>query len=176
MTDELDQQLRISQHMSMPLRLRHATSQDAEVIYKFIVDLALYEREPDAVKTSPDVLRRQLRDEHPPFRCVIAEVDNEPCGFALYFHNYSTWRGSAGIYLEDLFVDPTYRGQGIGQALLKFLAKATVSTGGHRLEWSVLDWNESAIQFYRQLGAYPMNEWTTWRLTDSELADLAGNE
>ena len=160
----------------MRLNLRTASADDADIIYQFIVDLARYEKEPDAVQTNTSVLAEQLALESPPFECLIAEWDRTPCGFALFFHNYSTWRGSAGIYLEDLYVDPAFRGHGVGQALLQRLAQLTLSGGGHRLEWAVLDWNEPAIQFYRQLGASSMSEWTLWRLSGHALNRLAENK
>ena len=171
----LDRDANIGQNPVMTTQLRHAEPKDAGTIYAFIVELARYEREPDAVKTTSDILEQQLASKNPPFECIIAEVDNTPCGFALYFGNYSTWRGCAGIYLEDLFVKPEFRGRGIGRSLLQRLASLTVARGGERLEWSVLNWNQPAIDFYTTLGAIPMDEWTTWRLTDSALAGLAGH-
>ena len=169
---ELDRQRFLRHHAAMPMQLRAASEGDAGTIYRFILDLARYEKEPDAVHTSESVLRRQLRSERPPFECIIAEWDSVPCGFALYFYNYSTWRGSSGIYLEDLYVAPEFRGRQVGQSLLRKLASLTLDRGGHRLEWSVLDWNKPAIRFYEQLGAEPLNDWTTWRLTGSALEKL----
>jgi len=138
----------------------------------FICELATYEREPDAVETTSDTLRAQLSAERPPFECVIAELDGAPAGFALFFHNYSTWRGRPGVYLEDLFVRKHLRGKGIGKALLLEVARTAVARDCARLEWAVLDWNQSAIDFYLSLGAVPMSEWTVFRLTGDALARL----
>ncbi|MEC8023399.1 MAG: GNAT family N-acetyltransferase [Myxococcota bacterium] len=157
----------------MTLLLRDASPSDAKTIYEFIVDLATYEKEPHAVRTTPETLHTQLESSACPFDCIIAEWSGVPCGFALSFPNYSTWRGAAGTHLEDLYVDPSFRGLGIGRALLRHLAAQTLERGGQRLEWAVLDWNTPAIQFYQRLGATPMDEWTTWRLTDDELTQLA---
>jgi len=155
--------------------IRFATEADAETIHRLIVALAEYEREPKAVACTPDQLREQLAAEHPPFECLIAERSGQACGFALFFHNYSTWRGRPGLYLEDLFVPVEHRGQGIGKALLTRLAALAVERGCARMEWAVLDWNEPAIGFYRALGAEPLDEWTTFRLTDEALERLAAS-
>ena len=155
------------------LNIRFAEPTDAECIHALIVALAEYEREPDAVLCSPTDLAEQLSAEHPVFECLIAERDGEPCGFALFFHNYSTFLGRRGLYLEDLFVPVAHRGRGVGKALLTRLAQLAVDRGCARMEWSVLDWNEPAIGFYRALGAEPLSEWTTFRLTDEALAALA---
>ncbi|MFT7624599.1 MAG: GNAT superfamily N-acetyltransferase [Myxococcota bacterium] len=159
----------------MSIQIRFAGPTDAALIYGFILDLAVYEREPDAVKTSPEQLATQLAAKAPPFEALIAELDGEAAGFALFFANYSTWRGCAGIHLEDLFVPPELRGRGVGLALLRRLAQLTVERGGARLEWAVLDWNTPAIEFYERLGALPMNEWTTFRLTDDALRRLGAS-
>ncbi|HEY8379143.1 MAG TPA: GNAT family N-acetyltransferase [Nannocystis sp.] len=157
-----------------PARLRPAGPDDAAVIHRLIVDLATYEREPNAVVVTPDELRAQLAAARPPFECILAEDDDgDVVGFALYFHNYSTWRGRPGLYLEDLFVRPDRRGRGIGKQLLVRLAQIAVERGCARMEWAVLDWNEPAIAFYRALGAQPMSEWTIFRLTDAPLRDLS---
>ena len=145
--------------------IRWATPNDAETIYRFIVELAIYEKEPDAVETTPSVLAQQLAMDTPPFECVLAcDSQGAPVGFALFFETYSTWKGKAGIHLEDLYVQSESRGQGYGLALLKFLESLTRERGYPRLEWAVLDWNEPAINFYRDFGAAAMDEWTTWRL------------
>ena len=158
----------------MPVTIRRATFEDAETIHRFIVELAIYEKEPDAVEVTPAQLREQLGREHPPFECLIAELpDRGPVGFALYFANYSTWRGKPGIYLEDLYVSEEARGQGAGKALLLALARLTRARGGARLEWSVLDWNQPSIEFYRGLGAIEMSGWHVYRLTDEALASAA---
>lgn len=158
----------------MSARLRTAGPDDAAVVRRLIVDLATYEREPDAVVVTVDELRDQLASARPPFECLLAEDgDGEVVGFALYFHNYSTWRGRQGLYLEDLFVLPDRRGRGIGKQLLVRLAQIAVERGCARMEWAVLDWNEPAIAFYRSLGARPMSEWTIFRLADAPLRELA---
>jgi GNAT superfamily N-acetyltransferase len=158
------------------LTVRFAVPEDADTIHRFIVGLAVYEREPDAVMCTPDILRRQLASERPPFECLLAEEDGEARGFALFFHTYSTWRGSAGVYLEDLFVPEVYRGRGIGKRLLIELARIARDRGCARLEWAVLDWNEPAIGFYKELGAQPIAVWSLYRLTDEPLAALADEQ
>jgi GNAT superfamily N-acetyltransferase len=157
-----------------PVILRHAEPADAEDIHALIVALAVYEREPHEVVCTPDDLRRQLEEAPPPFQCLLAEEGGEPRGFALYFFNYSTWRGRPGLYLEDLFVRPGHQGRGIGKRLLATLAAIAVGQGCARMEWSVLDWNTPAIDFYRALGAQPLDGWTTYRLTGDALDRLAG--
>jgi GNAT superfamily N-acetyltransferase len=155
------------------LEIRVARPDDAEVLLDFIKQLATYEREPDAVETTAEVLRAQLAAARPPFECLLAERDGSAVGFALFFRNYSTWRGRPGLYLEDLFVPPEHRQGGVGRALLRALARIAVRDGCARMEWSVLDWNQLAIDFYESLGARPMTEWTTFRLTDEPLRRLA---
>lgn len=158
----------------MPVRLRPAGPGDAPEIHRLIVALATYEREPDAVEVTPDTLRDQLAAERPPFACLLAEADDhQVVGFALYFHNYSTWRGRPGLYLEDLFVEPAHRGRGIGRALLVALARIAVERGCARMEWAVLDWNAPAIAFYQGLGARPVDGWKIYRLTGQALSDLS---
>ena len=155
------------------IQVRVAEETDAERIFELIVALAVYEKEPDAVVCSAEDLQRQLASERPPFECLLAEVGGVARGFALFFHNYSTWRGKPGLYLEDLFVEPEHRGQGIGKRLLVELAKIAVDRDCARMEWSVLDWNELAIRFYESLGAQARSDWTTYRLTGEPLAALA---
>jgi GNAT superfamily N-acetyltransferase len=157
------------------LSLRRAEPRDSELIHRFVVELAEYEREPDAVEVTPEVLRAQLDADEPPFECILADWCGEPVGFALYFHTYSTWRGRRGLWLEDLFVRPAHRGQGIGRALLARLAAIAAERGCARMEWSVLDWNAPAIGFYMGLGARPMDAWTTYRLSDEALHSLAND-
>ena len=156
----------------MPLRIRHATSDDAALVLSFIRELAAYEREPDAVRATVESLGAQLASPTPPFECLVAEADGTACGFALFFQSYSTWRGRPGIYLEDLFVSEAARGRGIGKALLREVARVAVARGCARLEWAVLDWNQPAIDFYAALGATPMSEWTVFRLSDEPLRRL----
>ncbi len=157
----------------MGLSIRFATAQDAEVVVGFIRELADYEREPEAVEVTAAILRAQMESDEPPFECLIAQLDGAAAGFALFFRNYSTWRGRAGLFLEDLFVPERYRRRGIGRALLKRLAALCVERGYGRMEWSVLDWNKSAQDFYRSLGATPMDGWTIWRLSAGALDHTA---
>ncbi len=152
--------------------LRFAGPDDAPTLLAFIRELAAYEREPDAVEVTEATLREQLASSAPPFECLIAEVDGVPAGFALFFHTYSTWRGRRGLWLEDLYVRPARRGEGIGRRLLAALARIARDRGCARFEWSVLDWNEPAIRFYRSLGAVPLDEWTRWRLHGDALEAL----
>ena len=155
------------------MQIRWATAEDAETIHRFIVELAVYEREPDAVKATTASLREQLASQSPPFEALIAEEDAGPVGFALFFHNYSTWRGKRGLYLEDLYVTPAARGKGYGKALLRRLAGIAVERDCPRMDWWVLNWNEPAIAFYESLDAVPMKDWTVYRLTDDALRRLA---
>jgi len=157
----------------MTLTIRFATSSDAETILRFIRALAEFEREPEAVQATPAGLRAQMEDRNPPFECLIAEHEGEALGFALFFRTYSTWSGCPGLYLEDLFVLEQYRGCGIGKAMLQRLAQITTERGWARMEWSVLDWNTSAQDFYRAQGARPMDDWTMWRLTGEALVKAA---
>lgn len=153
--------------------LRPATRADIPLILDLIHGLAEYEREPDAVEATEELLGQQLFGERPGAEVVIAEVDGLGAGFALFFHNFSTWRGRRGLYLEDLFVRPQFRGLGLGRALMIHLAKLAVQRDCARFEWSVLDWNTPAIDFYRSLGAVGMDEWTVQRLDGGALLALA---
>ncbi|MEI9978081.1 MAG: GNAT family N-acetyltransferase [Edaphobacter sp.] len=173
--------------MQTTLNLRPATPADVPQILQFIRDLATYEREPDAVHATEADL---LRDGFGPvkrFDCLIAEwsessTNNQqpatnnsptPIGFALYFHNYSTWRGHAGIHIEDLYVNPEHRGKGIGKALLTRVAAIAAAEGCSRLQWDVLEWNTPAIGFYEQMGAKMLMDWRTMRVTGEALPALA---
>jgi GNAT superfamily N-acetyltransferase len=146
------------------LSIRFATAWDAEQVHQFVRELAIYEREPEAVEVTPEVLRAQMKSADPPFECLLAEQDGAAVGFALFFRNYSTWRGRPGLFLEDLFVPERHRRKGIGRALMGRLAAIAVERGYGRIEWSVLNWNTPAQEFYRKLGAAPMDQWTIWRL------------
>ena len=157
------------------LEIRTTTETDLPVILELIRDLATYEREPDAVVATEAGLLEVLFGAKPSAEVLLALEDAEPVGFAVYFHNFSTWLGRPGLYLEDLFVRPEKRGKGYGRALLERLAQIAKERGCGRMEWAVLDWNEPAIQFYRKLGAEPMNEWTVFRLTGEGIAKLAGS-
>ena len=153
--------------------IRTATEADVPVILQLIRDLATYERAPEAVVATEAGLREVLFGAKPSAEVLLALEKTEPVGFAVYFYNFSTWLGRAGLYLEDLFVRPEMRGKGYGRALLIRLAQIAKERGCGRMEWAVLDWNEPAIQFYRKLGATPMHEWTVFRLTEEEIAKLA---
>jgi GNAT superfamily N-acetyltransferase len=156
--------------------LRRAGEADLDTIIELIHALADYEREPGAVRLDREELSRHLFGARPYAEVILAETDaGESAGFALFFHNFSTWEGKPGIYLEDLFVRPVYRGAGFGKALLAELARLAVERGCARLEWSVLDWNEPSIAFYKALGAQPMDEWTTFRMTGEALTGLAAS-
>ena len=142
-------------------------------ILAFIRELAEYERLTDLVKATEEDLRRALFGERRYAEVILAREEDTPVGFALFFHNFSTFRGQPGIYLEDLYVKPEFRGRGIGRALLERLAQITVERRCGRLEWAVLDWNEPAIKFYENLGAAPLDDWTVFRLTGEALLRLA---
>ena len=156
--------------------IRPATPADIPLILDLIRALAAYEREPDAVKATEADLLRYGFGEHPTFECLIAEVDGEAAGFALFFYNYSTWRGRPGIHLEDLFVYPRFRGQGMGKALLSRVAASAAEQGCVRLQWDVLDWNQTAIDFYQGLGAKFLTEWRIMRVNDEAIHALAALE
>jgi GNAT superfamily N-acetyltransferase len=159
--------------MSEEITIRPALEHEAPVILQFIRDLAQYEHlEHECVATEAS-LRRTLFGERPYAEVVFACAGEQPIGFALFFHNYSTFLGRPGIYLEDLYVLPVARGRGVGRRLLTWLAATAVSRECGRLEWAVLDWNAPSIAFYRKLGAVPMDEWTTFRLTGPALSQLA---
>jgi GNAT superfamily N-acetyltransferase len=154
-------------------QIRPAGVGDVPIILELIRDLATYERAPDEVTATEEQLVDVLFGERPVAEVLLAFEAESPVGFAVYFYNFSTWLGRAGLYLEDLFVKPEKRGKGYGRALLVELAKIARDRGCGRMEWAVLDWNEPAIEFYRALGAKPMNEWTVFRLTRDEIAKLA---
>jgi len=156
------------------LSLSLATEQDLPQILTFIKGLAEYERLADAVVATEEGLRESLFGARPYAECIIARYQGQPAGFALFFHNFSTFLGRPGIYLEDLFVNPELRGKGIGRALLQRLAQLALERNCGRLEWSVLDWNESAIGFYKSIGAVSLDEWTIFRLRGDGLKQLAG--
>lgn len=155
------------------LKIRPATRKDARLIVEFVRALAEYERAPEsAVLTARDIVRDGF-GRNPKFYVVIAEWSKKPVGFALWFYNYSTWLGRPGIYLEDLFVYPEYRGKGIGKALLVHLAKIAVKQKCGRYQWQVLDWNTPSIEFYKSLGATIMKEWLGMRVEGEALKKLA---
>ncbi len=153
--------------------LRPATEGDVQLIYSLIVALAEYERAPEQVVGTPEQLHRWLFGPQPAAETVIAEVDGEPAGFALFHHTFSTWECAPGIWLEDLFVLPEFRRHGVGGRLLGQLARITVDRGYTRLSWTALDWNQMALSFYRKLGSEMLDEWTTHRLSGDTLKAVA---
>ncbi len=153
--------------------IRRATEDDVDALVGMVHDLAEYERSTDRLELDPDGLREALFGDAPAVFAHVAEQGGEVVGMAVWFLNVSTWTGRHGIFLEDLFVRPEARGHGLGRGLLVTLAQLAVAAGYRRVEWSVLDWNEPAIGFYRSLGAVPMDEWTVHRLTGDALAALA---
>ncbi|MBO3663081.1 GNAT family N-acetyltransferase [Microbacterium stercoris] len=155
--------------------LRRAIPADVPGIFDRIVELAIYEREPDAVTSTPELLHASLFGENPNVFARVVESDGEVAGIAIWFLNYSTWTGRNGLYLEDLIVKETHRGRGYGLALMKALARECVEKGHTRFEWTVLDWNEPSIRFYRQLGAKGQDEWTVQRVDGEALAALAAD-
>lgn len=157
--------------MTQQLAIRPAVREDIPLILTFIRELADYEKLLHEVVATPELLEEWLFRRETA-RVLIAEDGGEPVGFALYFHNFSTFLGRGGIYLEDLYVRPAARGKGIGKALLKALAKIALSEGCGRLEWWCLDWNQPSIDFYRSMGAQPMDEWTVYRVTGEALEKL----
>ena len=157
------------------LRIERATERDVPLILRLIKELAEYERMSDEVIATEDGLRRTLFGPRPAAEVVVGYAGDEPAGFALFFHNYSTFLGKPGLYLEDLFVVPKFRGRGYGKALLVHLARLAVERDCGRFEWSVLDWNEPAIGFYKKLGATPMEAWTIMRVAGDALHKLAAS-
>jgi GNAT superfamily N-acetyltransferase len=156
--------------------IRPATANDVPAILQMIHDLAVYEKEPDAVRNTPEMLQAALFGDNPRIFATMAENDaGDVQGFALWFLNYSTWEGVHGIYLEDLYVKPEARGAGHGKALLRHLAATAVDRGYARVEWSVLNWNEPSINFYKNLGAAPMDDWSTFRLTGGALESFGAS-
>jgi len=155
------------------LTIREAQQEDTPLILSFIKDLADYEKLLHEVVATPEGLMESLFGRRNVAEVIIGEVDGQPAGFALFFHNYSTFLGRQGIYIEDLFVKPHMRGLGIGKALFAHLARIAKERGCGRLDWWVLDWNEPAKKFYASLGSVPMSEWTVYRLTGTALDDLA---
>lgn len=154
--------------------IRHAQEADAPLVLAYVRKLADYERLSHEVEASEAQIRATLFGPRPYAEVVFGEQDGRPVGFALFFHNFSTFVGKPGLYLEDLFVDPEARGRGYGQALMAYLAQLAVERGCGRFEWSVLNWNEPSIAFYRGLGARPLDAWTVYRMEDEALRRLAG--
>ena len=156
-----------------PLSIRPASIEDVDQIMQFVMDLAIYEKEPDSVVATPEHFRQALFCDQPKVHCLIAELNGKAVGFAVYFFSFSTWLGQHGIFLEDLYVSPEYRGSGAGKGLLKELANIAIANDLGRVEWSVLDWNEPSIQFYQAMGAVAKNGWTDYRLTGDALINFA---
>jgi GNAT superfamily N-acetyltransferase len=157
----------------MAIDIASARPEDVPQIHAFVTELAIYEREPDAVLATEQDFHRVLFGESPRAFAVMCREGQTPIGFALYFYNFSTWLGRHGLYLEDLYVTPEHRGKGAGKALLQHLARIAVAEGCGRFEWSVLDWNQPAIDFYESMGAKPQSEWIGYRLTGDALNALA---
>ena len=166
--------------MSRPIRtniigftLRRAEMEDIPVILEFIKELAEYEKLSHEVVATEELLRNSLFNENPVAEVIIAEYLTKPVGFCLFFHNFSTFLGRPGIYIEDIYIRLEYRGQGFGKSILTFLSKLAIERGCGRLEWSVLDWNINALNFYNNLGATAMDGWTVYRITEESLINLS---
>jgi GNAT superfamily N-acetyltransferase len=155
------------------VNLRRASPEDVPTILGFIHELAIYERAPDAVKMTAPQLHDALFGTKPRAEALLVEIDGTPQGFAVWYESFNTWTGKPGLYLEDLFVTPAARGQGAGKAIFQHLANIAVARDYARMEWSVLDWNEPAINFYKSRGAEALDEWTKYRLTGDALRALA---
>lgn len=158
------------------MNIRPASITDTDEILALIYELALYEKAPEEAKATDSQIVESFFTPDPKVFCEIVEVDGAVAGFAVWFLNYSTWQGRHGIYLEDLYVRPEYRGKGYGKALLKHLAAICEERGYGRFQWWVLDWNEPAIEFYKSLGAVAMDEWTVYRVSESALTALAQSQ
>ena len=160
--------------VDLPPGIREARVEDASDILRLVRELAIYERDPDAVVNTAELVERWLFGEDAVASALVAEVDGRIVGIAVWYPSYSTWTGLPGVYLEDLFVEPEHRGHGFGKGFLVALARIALARGYARFEWVVLDWNTPAVDFYEGLGARPMKEWTTYRVQGEELAALAG--
>lgn len=158
----------------MSITIRPAAPGDAATVLRFAKELAAFEREPDAVVATEAMMHEALFGERPAAEALIAEIDGAAVGFAIFYHNFSTWTGRRGIWLDDLYVTPEARGSGAGKALLRHLAGIALDRDCARFEWWVLDWNDPAIGFYRSIGAEAMDEWTVQRVTCDALLKLAG--
>ncbi len=158
------------------MQIRPATIADTDEILALIYELAVYEKAPEEAKATREQIIEGFFSENPKVFCEIVEVEDAIAGLAIWFLNYSTWQGKHGIYLEDLFVRPQYRGKGYGKALLKHLAAICEERGYGRFQWWVLDWNTPAIEFYKSLGAKAMDSWTVYRVSEDALTELASDE
>ena len=155
------------------MQIRAANPADTEEILALIYELALYEKAPAEAKATPELIKASFFSDEPKVFCDLVEVDGEIAGCAIWFLNYSTWQGKHGIYLEDLFIRPQFRGNGYGKAMLQHLAAICEARGYGRFQWWVLDWNSPAIEFYKSLGAVAMDEWTVYRVSEEALTKLA---
>lgn len=162
--------------MNKEISIRFAKEQDVELIFSLIKELADFERLLHEVVATPEVLKKSLFGPRANAEVILAYYQDVPVGFALFFHNFSTFLGKNGIYIEDLYVKPNMRGKGLGQKMLKFIAKLAKERDCGRVEWWVLDWNHEAIQFYKKIGAIPMDEWTVFRLTGDVLEKIASSD
>ena len=160
----------------MTISIRKAVPADAAIIHGFIVELAVYEKAEHEVKANIAEIESSIFSASSPAKALICELNGEAIGFAVYFYNYSTWQGRKGLYLEDLYVSPKHRGLGAGKFLLRHLAQVAVEEGCGRFEWSVLDWNQPAIEFYDSVGAKPQAEWLKYRLAGDDLFNFAKAE
>jgi GNAT superfamily N-acetyltransferase len=160
----------------LTISIRKAVPADAAIIHGFIVELAVYEKAEHEVKASIAEIESSIFSASSPAKALICELNGEAIGFAVYFYNYSTWQGRKGLYLEDLYVSPKHRGLGAGKFLLRHLAQVAVEEGCGRFEWSVLDWNQPAIEFYDSVGAKPQAEWLKYRLAGDDLFNFAQAE
>ncbi|ELY4670093.1 N-acetyltransferase family protein [Cronobacter muytjensii] len=158
----------------MSYTIRPARPEDATAIFNMIYELAVYEKAPQEVVTTPDEIRETLFGEGSKTEALICETEDKAVGYAVFFTSYSTWLGRNGIYMEDLYISPAFRGKGAGRALLKSIAQCAVKRRCGRLEWSVLDWNQPAIDFYLSIGAVPQSEWIRYRLDGEALLTFAG--
>jgi GNAT superfamily N-acetyltransferase len=156
--------------------IREAVVEDAELILGFVKDLARFEKAEDEVVATVSDIQAAIFGGDVTAKAIIGELDGKPVGFAVYFYNFSTWLGKKGLYLEDLYITPEYRGLGAGKSMLQYLAKQAVAENCGRFEWSVLDWNEPAIQFYESIGAKPKSEWLGYQLVGAALTAFAGNQ
>ncbi|MEP1471460.1 MAG: GNAT family N-acetyltransferase [Halieaceae bacterium] len=157
------------------VHIRPAKQEDIGLILDLIKGLATYEKAPEQAKATPEDIDKALFHQPPRAHALICSVDGQPAGFALYFYNFSTWTGKSGVYLEDLFVEPAFRGRGAGKALLRRLAQVACEQDCARFEWSVLDWNEPAIKFYEAFGAQAQSEWVGYRLSGNALKAFANS-
>ena len=159
----------------MPLKIREAIPEDSQIIFDFIMEHAIYEKLPNAVKTTVKEIKNSIFSPNSTVKALICEEDGKAIGYAVYFYNYSTWLGKNGIYLEDLYVNESKRGRGAGKAMIKYLAKKAISENCGRFEWACLDWNTPSRDFYESLGAVALNEWVGYRLEGETLEKFANN-